>query len=110
VVAVSLFWFPGLILKKDYSLHDVIIVAAISAVIMAIRCLRVPAGILLQAIGAFRQSAAIAIKTSGISLAATLILLLAFGPIASLGGVALGELAFLLYCRGLVSSWEATRG
>jgi O-antigen/teichoic acid export membrane protein len=105
-----LFWFPDLILKKGYSLHDVIIVAAISAVIMAIRCLRVPPGILLQAIGAFRQSAAIAVKTSGISLAATLILLLAFGPIASLGGVALGELAFLLYCRGLVSSWEAARG
>ncbi len=103
-------WFPRLILKKGYSLHDVMIVATISAVIMAIRCLRAPPAVLLQAVGAFRQSAAIALKTSVISLLATLILLLAFGPIASLGGVALGELAFLLYCRRLASAWEAQRG
>lgn len=103
-------WFPRLILKKGYSLHDVMIVATISAVIMAIRCLRAPPAVLLQAVGAFRQSAAIALKTSVISLLATLILLLAFGPIASLGGVALGELAFLLYCRRLASNWEAQRG
>jgi hypothetical protein len=105
-----LFWFPGLILKKGYGLHDVMIVAAISALIMAIRCLRAPPAVLLQAVGAFKQSAAIAFKTSVISLVATLILLLAFGPIASLGGVALGELAFLLYCRKLASAWEAQRG
>jgi hypothetical protein len=105
-----LLWFPSLILKKGYSLHAVIIVAAISAVIMAIRCLRAPPAVLLQAVGAFKQSAAISLKTSAISLAATLILLLAFGPIASLGGVALGELAFLFYCRKLASAWEAQRG
>ena len=105
-----LIWFPGLILKKGYSLHDVSIVAAISAVIMAIRCLRAPPALLLQAMGAFKQSAAISLKTSAISVIATLILLLAFGPIASLGGVALGELAFLLYCRKLASAWEAQRG
>jgi O-antigen/teichoic acid export membrane protein len=103
-------WFPGLILKKGYSLHDVSIVAAISAVIMAIRCLRAPPALLLQAVGAFKQSAAISLKTSAISVIATLILLLAFGPIASLGGVALGELAFLLYCRKLASAWEPQRG
>jgi hypothetical protein len=105
-----LFWFPGLILKKGYGLHDVMIVAAISAIIMAIRCLRAPPAVLLQAVGAFKQSAAIAFKTSVISLVCTLILLLAFGPVASLGGVALGELAFLLYCRKLASAWEAQRG
>ena len=82
-----LLWFPSLILKKGYSLHAVIIVAAISAVIMAMRCLRAPPAVLLQAVGAFKQSAAISLKSSAISLAATLILLLAFGPIASLGGV-----------------------
>jgi hypothetical protein len=38
-----------------------------------------------------------------------LALLLAFGPIASLGGVLLGELVILIYCRKLVAAWEARR-
>jgi len=35
--AVLLAFFPLLILKKGYSLHDVIVVGSISAVIMAVR-------------------------------------------------------------------------
>jgi hypothetical protein len=105
-----LLWFPGLILRKGYSLHNVIIVAAISAIIMAVRCLRAPPAVLLQAIGAFRESAMIGIKSSAVSVIATLSLLLAFGPIASLGGVLLGELVILFYCRKLAAAWEAQRG
>jgi hypothetical protein len=105
-----LLWFPGLILRKGYSLHNVIIVAAISAIIMAVRCLRAPPAVLLQAIGAFRESAMIGIKSSAVSVIATLSLLLAFGPIASLGGVLLGELVILFYCRKLAAAWETQRG
>jgi O-antigen/teichoic acid export membrane protein len=105
-----LFWFPNLILKKGYSLHDVIIVAGISAAIMAVRCLRAPLAVLLQAVGAFKEMAAIGLKSSVVSIAATLALLLTVGPMMSLGGVLLGELVILYYCRTIVTTWEATRG
>jgi O-antigen/teichoic acid export membrane protein len=105
-----LIWFPHLILKKGYGLHDVVIVASVSALIMAVRALRGPPAVLLQAAGAFKALAGIGTKSSAISILATLALLLAFGPIASLGGVLLGELVILFYCRKLVSEWEMRRG
>jgi O-antigen/teichoic acid export membrane protein len=105
-----LLWVPSLVLKKGYSLHDVAIVATLSAIIMAVRCLRGPPAVLLQAAGAFREMAGIGIKSSAISLLATLALLLAFGPIASLAGVLLGELVILFYCRKLATEWELRRG
>lgn len=108
--AILLLWFPGLVLKKGYGLHDVTIVATLSAIIMAVRCLRGPPAVLLQAAGAFKEMAGIGIKSSGISLFATLSLLLLFGPIASLGGVLLGEVVILLYCRKLAADWEQRRG
>ena len=108
--AALLIWFPGLVLKRGYSLHDVVIVTTLSALIMAVRCLRAPPAVLLQAAGAFKQMAGLGIKSSAISLFATLALLLAFGPIASLGGVLLGELVILIYCRKLVAEWQASRG
>jgi hypothetical protein len=104
-----LIWFPGFVLKKGYGLHDVILVAAISATIMAVRCLRAPPAVLLQAAGAFKELASIGITSSTISILATLALLLTFGPIASLGGVLLGELVILFYCRKLQAAWEASR-
>ena len=108
--AILLLWFPGLVLKKGYGLHDVTIVATLSAIIMAVRCLRGLPAVLLQAAGAFKEMAGIGIKSSGISLFATLSLLLLFGPIASLGGVLLGEVVILLYCRKLAADWEQRRG
>jgi hypothetical protein len=54
--------------------------------------------------------AAFGLKSSAVSLVATLALLLAFGPIASLGGVLLGELVILACCRKLVTQWEGKRG
>ena len=87
-----------------------IIVAGISAAIMAVRCLRSPLAVLLQAVGAFKEMASIGMKSSVISIAATLALLLTMGPMMSLGGVLLGELVILYYCRKLVTTWEAARG
>jgi O-antigen/teichoic acid export membrane protein len=107
--AVLLIWFPGLVLKRGYSLHDVMIVATLSALVMAVRCLRAPPAVMLQAAGAFKEMAGLGMKSSAISLLATLALLLCFGPIASLGGVLLGEVVILIYCRKLVTAWEARR-
>ena len=97
-------------LKKGYGLHDVLVVAAITALIMAVRACRAPPAVLLQAAGEFKALAGIGTKSSAISILATLALLLAFGPIASLGGVLLGELVILYHCRRLVGEWEARHG
>ena len=103
-------WFPHLVLKRGYDLHDVAVVTAISALIMAVRALRAPLAVILQAAGAFKEMAGIGIKSSSVSLLSTLALLMLFGPVASLGGVLLGELMILGYCRVLVTAWEAKRG
>ncbi len=52
-----LIFVPALVLKKGYALDQVALVAALSAVIMAVRTLRVPPAVLLQAAGHFRQLA-----------------------------------------------------
>jgi O-antigen/teichoic acid export membrane protein len=105
--AALLAFFPLLILKKGYSLHDVIVVATVSAVIMAIRALRTPSAVLLQAAGQFKELASIGTLSGAVSVIATLGLLLAFGPIASLGGVLLGELVILTQVWTMARAWKA---
>jgi len=68
--------------------------------------LRTPLSVLLQAAGEFKALAGIGLVSGVLSVSATLALLLAFGPIASLGGVLLGELAILLRCRALAGEWQ----
>jgi putative peptidoglycan lipid II flippase len=99
-------WYPGLILKKGYSLHAAVTVTAICGIIMAVRALRTPPAVEMQAAGSFRELAFIGTKSSVISLLATLALLLAFGPLASLGGVLCGEVAMLVESRRLMRRWE----
>lgn len=107
---VVLGFFPLLVLKKGYALHDVTLVAAISCVIMAIRAWRTPLAVLLQAAGQFKELASIGTISGTLSVAATLILLLAFGPIASLGGILLGELVILVRVYQMARDWKAANG
>jgi hypothetical protein len=107
---VVLAFFPLLVLKKGYALHDVILVAAISCVIMAIRAWRTPLAVLLQAAGQFKELASIGTVSGTISVVATLILLLAFGPIASLGGILLGELVIVAQVRRMARDWKTANG
>jgi len=102
-------WFPSLVLKKGYAFNSAVIVTLISAVIMAVRALRTPPAVQMQAVGTFRELAVIGTKSSVISLIATLGLLLAFGPIASLCGVLCGEVAILTETRKLMRRWEQKR-
>jgi O-antigen/teichoic acid export membrane protein len=104
--AALLAFFPLLILKKGYGLHEVIMVAIISAVIMAIRALRTPLAVLLQAAGQFKELARIGVVSGSISVTATLALLLAYGPIASLGGILLGELVILERVNTMARDWK----
>ena len=104
--AALLVFFPALLLKKGYALNDVIVVALISALIMAIRAWRTPLAVLLQAAGQFKELASIGTLSAAISVVATLGLLLAFGPIASLGGIILGELVILAKVWIMARDWK----
>jgi O-antigen/teichoic acid export membrane protein len=104
-VAVLAF-FPALVVKKSYSMENVVLVAAICTFIMAIRALRTPLSVLLQAAGQFKELASIGAVSAAVSLAATLALLLMAGPIASMGGIVLGEMVILARCYTGARDWK----
>jgi len=108
--AALLAFFPLLVLKKGYALHDVILVAVLSAVIMAVRAWRTPPAVLLQAAGQFKELASIGTISGAVSVAATLALLLTLGPIASLAGILMGELVILLRVRQMAQDWWKANG
>jgi hypothetical protein len=110
LAAIILLEFPQLLLKKGYAEDQVVAVTILCAIIMAVRSLRAPHAVLLQAAGAFKELAGIGTKSSLVSIAATLGLLLAFGPIASLGGVLLGELVILVIVMRLTRNWRLSHG
>jgi hypothetical protein len=108
--AVLLAFFPLLVLKRGYALNDVILVAILSSVIMAIRAWRTPLAVLLQAAGQFRELAGIGTISGALSVFATLALLLTLGPIASLGGILLGELVILARVIQMARGWKQAHG
>lgn len=107
LAAGLLLWVPDLLLKGHYAARDVITVTAITAAIMLARNFRAPLATLLQAAGEFKALAHISSITSVISILATLVLLLTLGPIASLGGILLGEMVTWYRCHRLVAEWRA---
>ena len=108
--AALLAFFPLLVLEKGYALNEVILVAGLSAIIMALRAWRTPLAVLLQAAGQFKVLAGSGTTSGAVSVAATLILLLTVGPIASLVGIMLGELVILIYVRRMANAWWAEHG
>lgn len=105
-----LLWFPQLLLKKGYAAHDVILVTLITAAIMMVRNFRMPLAVMLQAAGEFKALAGIGTKSCAVSVFFTLALLMAFGPIASLGGILAGELVILFAAWRLTRHWMARHG
>jgi len=102
-----LLWFPNTVLKQGYDLHAAAIIVAIWAVIMTIRALRTPEAVFLQAAGEFQPLANIGIKASIVSLALTLTLLFAFGPVVSLLGIVAGDLVMTVGIFAQVRRWKA---
>ena len=74
-----LIWFPHLVLKKGYGEDQALIVMALSAAIMAVRAVRTPESVLLQAAREFKPLARTSLWSSVVSLIATLALLLLVG-------------------------------
>ncbi len=110
LAAALLMFAPGIILKKGYAFEDAVIVIAIWAAIMAIRTLRQPDAVFLQAAGWFKPLADAAIKSSIVSLIAVPVLLFAFGPIPSLLGIVAGDLVMTVDIVLLVRRWKRDHG
>ncbi len=105
-----LIWFPHLVLKKGYDETQAIMVVVLWAAIMAVRTLRTPESVCLQAAGQFRLLAGASGWSSVVSLVATLSLLLVWGPIASLGGILAGDLMFTGRIFALTRKWKLGHG
>jgi O-antigen/teichoic acid export membrane protein len=110
LAGILLFGFPHLLLKKGYRLEDVLLVTLLTAAIMMVRNFRTPPAVLLQAAGAFKALARIGTYSCAVSVVATLALLLAFGPVASLLGIMAGELVILFAVLRLSRNWIAAHG
>jgi len=103
-------WFPSLILKHGYNGNDVTTVVALWAAIMAVRVLRTPESVLLQAAREFRPLAGASLWSSIVSLTLTLGLLLMAGPVASLCGILIGDLVMTAKILVLARQWRAQHG
>ncbi|MFL5236346.1 MAG: hypothetical protein ACJ8EL_01835, partial [Rhizomicrobium sp.] len=106
LAAALLTWFPQLIVKKDYAFRDVVFVLAISASVMALRAMRTPDSVLLQAAGEFRRLAGAGAWASVVSITSALVLLLLAGPIAAPCGILMGELLATQRIFALTRAWK----
>jgi hypothetical protein len=77
---------------------------------MAVRALRTPEAVMLQAAGEFKPLAGASVKSSAVSLVLTSLLLLAAGPVVSLSGVLLGEIVMALQIFAQARTWRARHG
>lgn len=110
LVGLLMAFAPQLVLKKGYDLNSALIVLAASALITGLRGLRTPPAVWLQAAGAFKTLARIGMATAAVAVVSTAILLLAFGPIESLGGIMLSEAVMILALRRKLKDWIASHG
>ena len=101
-----LIWFPQLFAKKGYDGTDVLIVLAFWIAITAIRVVRTPQAVFLQATGSYPALARVSAWSGATSLVVTLALLFTLGPIASLGGVLAGEIVIVLAIFPLARAWR----
>jgi O-antigen/teichoic acid export membrane protein len=103
---VLLLWFPHLVLKSGYDQSEAFIVLGFWAAIMAVRIFRTPESVFLQAASEFRPLAGASVRSSVVSLVLTFALLLIAGPIASLGGVLIGDLVMAAKISSLSRVWR----
>ena len=106
IAAALLVFVPSLVLKQGYAASAAWPVVAVWVAIMAVRAVRTPDAVFLQAAGEFQTLASIGMKASVVSLAATLALLFAFGPIASLLGIVAGDVVMSLGIFKRTRAWK----
>jgi O-antigen/teichoic acid export membrane protein len=110
IAAVGLLqWFPQLVLRKGYDPAQAMAVLGFFAAITAVRSVRTPEAVLLQAAGQFRSLAYVSLWSSLVSLTATLLLLLVAGPVLSLAGILAGEIVVTMRVRAAARAWMQSR-
>ncbi|HJW40569.1 MAG TPA: hypothetical protein VJ476_04980, partial [Rhizomicrobium sp.] len=108
--AAALAWFPHAILKADYDMRQIVFVVVLWAAIVAIRTLRTPEAVLLQAAREFKVLAGASVWSSIVAVAATTALLLLFGPVASLAGILIGDVVMTERVFALTRRWKREQG
>lgn len=106
LASALLIWFPHLLLKKGYDETQVMAVIAVWGAILAVRMLRTPESVFLQAAGEFKTLAGASLWASLVSVVMTLGLLVAAGPIAALGGILAGDLVMTANIFALTRRWK----
>jgi hypothetical protein len=101
---------PRLIFPANYPLSFLTIGAALWMAVAGMRLLRTPDSALLQAAGAFRPLAFASMWSSGVSVVAVLVLLVAGGPLWSIGGILAGETIFAVFTWREARLWWVGSG
>lgn len=108
--AAILIWFPNLVIRDGFDGRAVIEAVALWSLIAAMRAFKAPEQAFLIAAGEFHPLARAGIFGSIVSLAGVLVLLVAFGPVTSLFGIAAGEAAMSWRIMSLMASWRRAHG
>jgi len=91
LAAALIAYVPGMLARQGYQFSEIAWAAFLWFLIMAVRALRVGPSLVLQCSGKFKPLASASIVSSGVSIVGAGILLLAFGPVASLIGILVGD-------------------
>jgi putative peptidoglycan lipid II flippase len=110
LAAVIMIWFPRLVMKHGYDKASVVAVIGIWILVMSARAIRTPESVFLQVVGEYRSLAGASLRSSVVSMLATLVLLLTFGPVVSLLGILFGELVAAQRIFSLTREWRAQNG
>lgn len=109
LAAVLLAYKPYLIFPPAYERGDLVTGVSLWLAVAAARCWRAPESTLLQAAGRFRGLAWASLMSCWISVAGVVAALLLAGPLASLGGVLLGEIVFAIWVTREARRLQAVR-
>jgi hypothetical protein len=107
LAGVLLTWFPHLLVRKGYDFTQVLWVIAIWSAVMLVRAIRTPENVFLQAAGEYQALARASMYSSAVSLTLTAVMLFAFGPIVSLGGVLAGDVVMTVAIFAQTRAWKA---
>lgn len=105
LAGVLVTWFPQVL--KHYALNDVMVILLFWVAITALRVIRTPEAVFIMANGGYHKLARISGISGLVALGVTLVLLLAFGPIVSLGGVLAGEVVMVAMVFPVTNRWRA---
>ncbi|MBR0662130.1 lipopolysaccharide biosynthesis protein [Neoroseomonas oryzicola] len=98
---------PRIMFTAQYDSSVLAVGLVLWMAVAALRLLRLPDSVLLQAAGDFRGLASASSVSCGVSVVAVLVLVLACGPVWSIAGVLAGEAAFAVATWRQVRRWRA---